>query len=83
LAYRMAKAALNQQSITLSNELRNEGIPISIISLYPGYVATRMSRWKSKNDMATCIEGMVKVIEGLSPDQSGLFLRWDGSVIDY
>ncbi|KAI1311974.1 NAD(P)-binding protein [Xylaria venustula] len=83
LAYRMAKAALNAQTVTLSQEFKKAGENIAVISMNPGFVSTRINNWKFEDDMDTCIAGLVRNIEGATMENSGQFINWDGSIIPW
>ncbi len=76
LAYRISKAALNQLTVTMANEFKIAGDNIAVVSVYPGYVATKMTNYRHKNDMAECIEGIVKVVEGVDMSKTGTFVDW-------
>lgn len=83
MAYRMSKAALNMITVTLAKEFIMNNDDITVISLNPGYVPTRMTNFRSRNDMDECIAGMVTVIEGLTKEQTGMFLDWQGDVLPW
>jgi NAD(P)-dependent dehydrogenase (short-subunit alcohol dehydrogenase family) len=51
IGYRMAKAALNQQIVTLSREFEHNGDNITILALNPGYIPTRMTGFKGVVDI--------------------------------
>ena len=72
----MAKSALNSQTVTLAREFEEDGDNIAIVAVYPGYVATRLSNFRSRNDMDECMDGVVNVIEQVGMEQTGSFLDW-------
>ncbi len=45
MAYRVAKAALNQGAVTMAREWEKEGRNVTMICVQPGYVPTRLTRW--------------------------------------
>lgn len=83
LGYRVSKAALNQLSVTMAKEFQAAGDEIAVLALHPGYLPTRMTHGKSRNDMKECIEGMVKVMEGASMAQSGTFIDWRNQTVPW
>ncbi|KAF2810713.1 NAD(P)-binding protein [Mytilinidion resinicola] len=83
MAYRAAKAAANQITVTFAREWEKEGRNITVIAMEPGFVATRLTGWDYVDDMDTCIKGIVKVIIGLKHEDNARFLRWDGTSIPY
>lgn len=73
----MAKAALNQLTRTLDNYFRESQQPISIISLDPGYVKTRLTLFRGDVDITESVTGMVDIIENLELNHSGRFFNWE------
>jgi NAD(P)-dependent dehydrogenase (short-subunit alcohol dehydrogenase family) len=74
----MAKAALNQQTATLAQELKLAGFNITVVSINPGHVATRLTNFNSKVDINIAIPSLFKVIEDITMENTGQFLNWDG-----
>lgn len=83
MAYRISKAALNQLTASMAAEFMEAGDGIAVMSVYPGYVPTRMTNYRSRDDMAECIAGVVKVIEGLDMSQTGTFVNWKNETIPW
>lgn len=83
MAYRVAKAALNQEAVTLAREWEKEGRKTTIVCVEPGFLSTRLTGWDGEDDMETCIAGLMKVIEGITPEQNGSFVKWDGTRIPF
>ena len=79
----MSKTALNQLGVTLSVEFKENADNVTIISLYPGYLATRLSSFRSRNDMDECITGMVSVIETIGIERSGQYINWKGETMPW
>lgn len=90
LAYNSSKAAVNMQTSILANDLREEGF--TVIALHPGWVQTDMGNAAKELpeagegpplDPHTSIAGQHKVINGLTTKDSGKFLSYDGSELQY
>jgi NAD(P)-dependent dehydrogenase (short-subunit alcohol dehydrogenase family) len=79
--YRASKAALNQIIRSLAIDLAPRGI--IAIPLHPGWVRTDMGGPKADIDVQTSVRGMRKVIEGLTPEQSGRFWAYDGTEVPW
>jgi NAD(P)-dependent dehydrogenase (short-subunit alcohol dehydrogenase family) len=84
-AYRMSKAALNIGFRALAADWRAEGIMVGIIA--PGMVETqllRQSGFPGKGISAQqSVAGMIKVIDGMTLDNNGKAINYDGSVIPW
>ena len=78
-AYKASKCALNMVMTSLARELKNEGINVGIYC--PGWVNTRMGGDKAPITPETSVNGMRKLIDNLSSDQSGNFYRYNGEQI--
>jgi len=72
----------------LANDLKDEGF--TFIALHPGWVQTDMGSRavgklgdKPPLDPETSIAGQQKVIMGLTKDQNGQFLNYEGKKLDY
>jgi NAD(P)-dependent dehydrogenase (short-subunit alcohol dehydrogenase family) len=76
-AYRASKAGVNAIMKSLAIDLRDRGI--TAIAMHPGWVQTDMGGAGADLDVETSVTGMKKVIDGLTPEDSGKFLSWDGS----
>lgn len=83
MAYRAAKAALNQMSVTMAREWEKEGRKSTIVCVEPGFLSTRLTGFDGEDDMDTCIAGIMNVIDGIAHGDSGAFLKWDGSRIPF
>ncbi|KAK9905692.1 hypothetical protein WJX75_004687 [Coccomyxa subellipsoidea] len=89
LGYRASKSALNMETAALALDLHDEGI--TIISICPGWVATDMGSSSAAAmkiagpglDAPTSIAGMLKVVEGLTLEQTGTFYNYQGNVVPY
>ncbi len=81
--YKASKAALNMIMLSLSQDLKARGILVACLS--PGQVdtqgyAARGITMPGTVDVKVSVEGMRKVIAGLTPEQSGTFIRYGGEV---
>ena len=77
MAYRMAKSALNQETVTFAREFQ-EGKNVTVVCMEPDFLPTRLTEWDSVDDVDACIDGIMKVIEGLSIEDTGDFIMvWE------
>ncbi|KAL6820102.1 hypothetical protein J3E69DRAFT_341195 [Trichoderma sp. SZMC 28015] len=83
LGYRLSKVALNMMTITMAREFEEHGDNIAVVAINPGYVATRMTNYRSKNIMEECIAGIVEVVEGLDMTKTGTFINWNGETLPW
>jgi NAD(P)-dependent dehydrogenase (short-subunit alcohol dehydrogenase family) len=79
--YRVSKAALNQLNRSLANELRPEGFTCA--ALHPGWVRTDMGGSAADLTVQESVSHMLQVIDGLSPELSGMFLNYDGTPLPW
>lgn len=87
LSYRASKAAQNQVIKTAAIELRRTHPHAVVAALHPGTVATPLSEPYAK-DRARLTPGqsakqLLEILDGLSPEQSGGFYAFDGTVIEW
>lgn len=80
-AYRTSKAAFNQVSKSLSIQLKPDNIIVAPI--HPGWVQTDMGGPNAPIDSNTSVENMIKTFENIQPEQAGVLLNYDGTVIPY
>lgn len=86
-SYRASKAALNQLVRTLAIEAARTHPELVVVALHPGTVETRLST-PFRGSRATvspdeAAANLLRVIQGLTPADSGGFFAWDGSPIAY
>jgi NAD(P)-dependent dehydrogenase (short-subunit alcohol dehydrogenase family) len=75
-AYRMSKAALNMASRSMANDLRSRGIIAVVVN--PGWVKTDMGGAGATTPVETSASNILRLIEGLTLEQSGAFLDHTG-----
>jgi NAD(P)-dependent dehydrogenase (short-subunit alcohol dehydrogenase family) len=79
--YRSSKAALNCVVKSLSVDLAKRGI--TTVALHPGWVRTDMGGPNADIDAPTSVSGMVKVLAGLKPADSGKLIEYTGQPIPW
>jgi NAD(P)-dependent dehydrogenase (short-subunit alcohol dehydrogenase family) len=77
ILYRSSKAALNAAMKSLSISLKNQSIGVLIF--HPGWVKTDMGGPNALMDVGPSISGMRTVIKNFTLDQSGCFIKYDGT----
>ncbi|VWX46456.1 SDR family NAD(P)-dependent oxidoreductase [Novosphingobium sp. 9U] len=89
-SYRASKAALNMLMRNFAIEMRRTHPQAVVVALHPGTVDTPLSRAFQRNlpeGQLTSAEQaaghLLKVIEQLTPAESGAFLAWDGQHIAF
>lgn len=86
-SYRMSKAALNMGLRTAAIELARYPDGPAVIAMHPGTTLTRLSRPFVGNRQvrtAACSAAhILKIIDGLSREDSGKFLNWDGRELEW
>jgi NAD(P)-dependent dehydrogenase (short-subunit alcohol dehydrogenase family) len=79
--YSASKAALNMISKLMANDLHADGV-ISIC-LDPGWVKTRMGGTGATLEPFDSANGIIRVIEGLTMEDSGRYWRYDGEELPW
>ena len=79
--YRESKAALNMFTRSLAAELEPHGFTCIVMS--PGWVKTDMGGPNARLTPDESIDAMVRVIEGLSPEDSGNFYSHGGDRVPW
>jgi NAD(P)-dependent dehydrogenase (short-subunit alcohol dehydrogenase family) len=80
IAYRSSKTALNSAWKSLA--IDNDG-KVTCAVIHPGWVQTRMGGRSAPLSPEDSVSGMRKVIEDLTPEDSGAFFSHDGSQIPW
>lgn len=76
-AYRMSKAAMNMATAQLAQELQGDGI--AVVTLHPGHVQTDMGGTSAPVTPDDSAAGLIEVLDGLTMQQTGQFLDWQGN----
>ncbi|MBD3670290.1 MAG: SDR family oxidoreductase [Gammaproteobacteria bacterium] len=80
-AYRSSKAALNAAMVGLSHEVKPQGV--GVLLLHPGWVRTRMGGDSAPITVEKSLTGMRTLVDTFNLEQSGQFLRFDGSAMPW
>lgn len=80
-SYRASKAALNQLTVTLARELEDDGF--TCVVMHPGWVRTDMGGSNATLSPEESVAGMITVIQGLTPADSGRFLDYSGKELPW
>jgi NAD(P)-dependent dehydrogenase (short-subunit alcohol dehydrogenase family) len=81
IIYRSSKAAVNMVAKTLAVDLQPMGV--TSVIFHPGWVKTDMGGPKALITPTESVAGMRKVINGLTPADSGKFLAYDGRIVPW
>lgn len=79
MSYGTSKVALNYAMKSLSLALQNERFVV--VSLNPGWVRTDMGSQDADLEPRESATRLIKIIEALTPEQTGQFLRHTGETI--
>ncbi|MGZ5600616.1 MAG: SDR family oxidoreductase [Methylobacter sp.] len=79
--YRSSKAALNAAMKSLSIELQNQSVGVLIF--HPGWVKTDMGGPNALINAEQSVAGMRTLIEDFSLNQSGSFVKYDGTAMPW
>lgn len=77
ILHRSSKAALNAAMKSLAIELKNQSV--GVLTFHPGWVKTDMGGPNALIDAEQSVTGMRTLIENFSLDQSGSFVKYDGT----
>jgi len=81
-SYQCSKAALNMLTKCFADDVKD----VIFVAMHPGWVQTDMGSSKGRNAPVTIVDsakGIANVAGGITSDQSGIFMSYDGSVMDY
>ncbi|MCI5072365.1 SDR family NAD(P)-dependent oxidoreductase [bacterium] len=90
-SYRLSKTALNMAIKNISIEFKRRHQDSIVVAIHPGTTETDLSKPFIKNAAKKYIihqpqqtgDHILKIIEGLSPNETGSFFSWDGSLIPW
>jgi NAD(P)-dependent dehydrogenase (short-subunit alcohol dehydrogenase family) len=80
-AYRLSKAALNMATRLLAEDLRGDGF--RTVAIHPGWVQTRMGGSAAPVPPEQSVRGMLRLIDGLTAEQSGRTFDFQGREIPW
>ncbi len=80
-SYAASKAGLNMMTRTYAWSVRDQGITVVMID--PGWVKTDMGGAGADLAPEESGRGLLAVIDGLTPEDTGRFLRYDGSEVPW
>jgi len=66
---------------SMSVDLKPHGI--LVVAVHPGWVLTTMGGPSAQITTTTSVSGLLNVMEGLSEDSSGSFIKYDGEVVPW
>ena len=75
-SYSASKSALNMFTKLLAIQLRKKSI--TVLALHPGHAQTDLGGYSAPLTPEESIRGMIEVIDGLTIEDSGRFLDWQG-----
>ena len=79
--YRSSKAALNAAMKTLAIDLKDQAVGVLIF--HPGWVKTDMGGAGAPLEATQSVAGMRQTIAAFSLDQSGIFVKYDGTPLPW
>ena len=75
VAYNVSKAALNMITVMSASTNKN----VSFVALHPGWVKTDMGTDAAEMEVSDSAGAIVNSLLGLTIEDSGRFIRWDGT----
>ena len=85
-SYRASKAAANQIVRTAAIELGRNHKQLVLVALHPGTVATKFTaNYSTHKKVAPRVaaDNLLRIVDHLKPEQSGLFFDWAGKEIPW
>jgi NAD(P)-dependent dehydrogenase (short-subunit alcohol dehydrogenase family) len=80
-SYNISKAAQNMATVLLAHALHDRAI--KVVALHPGWVQTDMGGAGAQITVEESVDGLLRVLDGLSPADSGRFLDWRGETLPW
>jgi NAD(P)-dependent dehydrogenase (short-subunit alcohol dehydrogenase family) len=83
--YRASKAALNRSMQLVASELRDEGV--TVLLMHPGAVLTErqahLEGFRGMIETPFAVERMIATLDGVTLEDSGRFIQYDGSTVPW
>lgn len=80
-AYRASKAALNMVTRSMARDLQEKGV--TVVAFHPGWVQTDMGGPNAKISTEESVQGEQEVVDNLTIDRSGEFIRYSGEKLPW
>ena len=80
-AYRASKAALNMVTRSMATDLADKGV--TVVAFHPGWVQTDMGGPNAKISTEESVQGEQEVVDNLTIDRSGEFIRYSGEKLPW
>lgn len=80
-AYRASKTALNMFAVAMKNELAEIGC--SVLILHPGWVETDMGGPNAPLNVVESVNGIIARIDEQNMSQTGRYVQYDGTPIEW
>jgi NAD(P)-dependent dehydrogenase (short-subunit alcohol dehydrogenase family) len=80
-SYKASKAALNMCTRLQAGAFEDDGVVV--VAMHPGWVRTDMGGSNARLSTEESVSGMLDVIGGLSPADTGRFLAYDGEELSW
>lgn len=77
LPYSTSKAVMNMVTVQLASHLKKNNV--TVVCFHPGWVRTDMGGSGADLSSSQAAQAINTTIATITPEKSGLFLRWDGS----
>ncbi|XP_008120976.2 C-signal [Anolis carolinensis] len=81
IAYRCSKRALNMLTQCQALEYKDKGI--LCVAIHPGWVKTDLGTDKAALEVKDSVAGILRVLSGLSEEQNGRVVDWEGRVVPW
>ncbi|MDD5265540.1 MAG: SDR family oxidoreductase [Methylococcales bacterium] len=81
IIYRSSKAALNAAMKSIAIDLKEQAV--SVLIFHPGWVRTDMGGPNGLIEANESVAGMRKIISEFTPEQSGSFVKYDGTPLPW